>query len=222
MKFKIKQLHKPYVIEIAIWFAIAVTALILTIGLHYYLVVYKNTYNLKFADIDGIIKGSPVRLMGVVIGHVRKLNLKDDEINVQIVITKSGVKIPYGSKATVEFTGIIGSKSIEIMPPEKELKEGEFKGIITQNPVRISDFFDSFDIMNQAIGSLLGGADRLATRENLGLLKTFSLGGHFGPIDDVLDGTDRLQKKSSGKMQNAAQILNNLNAKLEKFIEPSK
>ena len=68
MKIKIRPEHRPYIIEIAIWFVIALVVLVLAFGLHYYLVVYKNTYNLKFTDIDGIIKGSPVRFLGVVVG----------------------------------------------------------------------------------------------------------------------------------------------------------
>ncbi len=218
MKIKIKPEHKRYIIEIAIWVILTIATLIFAFGLHYYLVVYKNTYNLQFTDIDGIIKGSPVRLMGVVIGHVRNLNLKNEDIIVQIVVTKKGVKIPNGSKATIAFTGIIGSKSIEIMPPESE---GDFDGIIAQNPVRIKEFFKSFDIMNDALQGLLSGANKVATEENLGLLRAFSQDPDFSPIDEILDGTDKIQKKSSEKIQGAIKVLDDWNRDLEKFTSPA-
>ena|GEM_PF-935169 len=220
MKIKIKPEHKPYIIEIAIWIVLVVAALVLTLGLHYYFVVYKHTYNLKFTDIDGIIKGSPVRLMGVIIGHVRNVCLNnDDDVTVQIVVTKKDVKIPDGSRATVEFTGIIGSKSIEVMPPDVEPVEGEFNGIITRNPVRIKEFFKSFDIMNEALEALLMGADRLATEENLGLLKEFSQDPDFGPVDEILEGTEKIQKKSSEKLQGAIKVLDGWNKNLERLAK---
>ena len=155
--------------------------------------------------------------MGVVVGHVRNLHLEDEDIIVQIVITKKGVKIPGGSGATVESTGIIGSKSIEIMPPESE---DDFDGIITQNPVRIKEVFESFDIMNQALEALLNGADALATEKNLKLLKDFSKDPDLSPIDEMLEKTERAQAQSSKKMQNAIRTLSNLNNKLDKIGKP--
>lgn len=121
---------------------------------HYFFIVKKNYYILDFEDVNGISTGTPVRFMGIVVGHVRKLASENDRIMVQIVVTKPGVKIPGGSKAKVEFTGIVGSKSIEIMPPEEN---GEHKGIITQNPFKIGNLMDSMDTINRDI-YLLGSS----------------------------------------------------------------
>ena len=49
-----------------------------------------NTYNIVFKDIDSIVKGSPVRFMGINVGHVVKLKRKDKYIE--------GKLIPYNSK----------------------------------------------------------------------------------------------------------------------------
>ncbi len=202
MKIKI---NRAYVIEILIWILLVVGILIVGVCVHYYAVVYKNTYNLHFRDIDGIIKGSPVRLMGVVVGHVRNLKFRyDDEIIAQIVITKKGVKIPKGSKATVEFTGIVGSKSIEIMSPDSQSvkiidaeqdsprAEGHCDGIITSDPVRIKDFLKSFDIYNKALESIGVGIDKVSTKENMILLKKFSQTDSTEPLDGVIGSLDKL------------------------------
>ena len=72
------------------------------------------------ADIDGLIVGSPVNFMGVPVGHVTKLKIvNDDEIFVKFVIKDKSIKLPKGTIANVEFSGLGGSKSIELYPPDK-------------------------------------------------------------------------------------------------------
>ena len=80
--------------------------------------VEPNVYDIDFKDIDGITKGSPVRFMGINVGYVRKLKSKNEHIKVQIIITEKNMKIPNGTVARVEFYGLGGSKSIELMPPD--------------------------------------------------------------------------------------------------------
>ena len=97
--------------------------------------VEPNIYNIDFKDIDGITKGSPVRFMGLNVGYVRKLKSKNEHIQVQIIITQKDMKIPNGTVARVEFYGLGGSKSIELMPPDGSCDVG----IITGDTIRIND-----------------------------------------------------------------------------------
>ena len=77
-------------------------------------------HNVFMADIDGLIVGSPVNFMGVPVGHVTKLKIvNDDEIFVKFVIKDKSIKLPKGTIANVEFSGLGGSKSIELYPPDK-------------------------------------------------------------------------------------------------------
>ena len=73
--------------------------------------------------------------MGINIGYVRGLKPKDKYIDVQIIVTKKDMKIPNGTMARVEFYGLGGSKSIELMPPDNK----EATGIVTENTIRIAD-----------------------------------------------------------------------------------
>lgn len=78
-------------------------------------------YNIFMSDVDGLIVGSPVNLMGVPVGYVKTLKIvNDDEIFVRFVIKDKSVKLPKGTIANVEFTGLGGSKSIELYPPNKD------------------------------------------------------------------------------------------------------
>lgn len=97
--------------------------------------VEPNIYNIDFKDIDGITKGSPVRFMGLNVGYVRKLKSKNEHIQVQIIITQKDMKIPNGTVARVEFYGLGGSKSIELMPPDGSCDVG----IVTGDTIRIND-----------------------------------------------------------------------------------
>lgn len=78
--------------------------------------------------------------MGIVVGHVEKLKYNDGQIAVEFLIVKKGVKIPPGSVAKVEFTGLAGSKSIEIVPPDKNTSSKA--PILAQNPIRVKDIFE--------------------------------------------------------------------------------
>ena len=55
------------------------------------------TYTVRFNDVDGLSVGSPVRLMGIQVGHVVRLELLESEIYVTFRITQKNTKIPDGS-----------------------------------------------------------------------------------------------------------------------------
>ena len=145
------------IVEILIWISVLIL-LICGITFGYYKTVVKpNTYSIQFKDIDGITKGSPVRFMGINIGHVRKLTSVDKSIVVQIFVTKKGLKIPMGTTARVEFYGLGGSKSIELMPSSAK----NAQGIVTTDTIRIADvakqarsFVQILEIMDKYVQSL--------------------------------------------------------------------
>ena len=128
-------MKKPIVIEILIWILILLA--VIGLGIYGYIKTFiePNVYVVQFRDIDGITKGSPVRFMGINVGYVRKLKSKNKHIDVQILIIKKGMDIPNGTLARVEFYGLGGSKSIELMPPETNCEVG----ILTGNTIRLND-----------------------------------------------------------------------------------
>ena len=95
-----------------------------------------KTYQVTFHDIDGIVIGSPVRIMGVDAGNVTKITNKFDEIEVKFIIYDNQIPIPAGTLATIEFSGLAGSRSIELYPPQSD-----FQGIGFQleEPIRVGD-----------------------------------------------------------------------------------
>lgn len=128
-------MKKPIVVEILIWITILLIAIGFGVFTYIKTFVEPNVYVIQFKDIDGITKGSPVRFMGINVGYVRKLKSKNKHIDVQILVTKKGMNIPNGTLARVEFYGLGGSKSIELMPPQTSCEVG----IITGNTIRLND-----------------------------------------------------------------------------------
>ena len=135
-------MKKPILIEFIIWTIFLTIIFNVCIFAYSKIFVEPNIYTIQFRDIDGITKGSPVRFMGTNVGYVRKLRPKDKYVDVQIIITQKDMKIPNGTAARVEFYGLGGSKSIELMPPDGSCNVG----ILTGDTIRLND------VVHEAIG----------------------------------------------------------------------
>ena len=130
-------------IEVLLWF-IFITALVMGTFLYNHIKLKeKHSYHVFFNDTNGIRNGSPVKIMGNEIGYVSNVNvINSDEIFVSFVITKNGISIPAGTMAKVESTGLVGSRSLELYPPQtKTNKEDEI--LIPVNPERVQGAFEN-------------------------------------------------------------------------------
>lgn len=130
-------MKKQKVIEIFILICLLALVIMGVLIFKHYKYDKPNTYNIVFKDIDSIVKGSPVRFMGINVGYVTKLKRKDGYIICRIRITKDNVKIPDFTRAKVEFNGLGGSKSIELFPPTSD--DTGIQGIVAIESLRIND-----------------------------------------------------------------------------------
>ena len=53
-----------------------------------YVTFIKNSFYIFFDDVDGLVKGSPVRLMGINIGYVRDVKIFDNKVFISFLVTK--------------------------------------------------------------------------------------------------------------------------------------
>ena len=195
-----KKLNNAVFIEIVVWILVIGVLFGATYTFFYYKFIKPNLYTIVFNDTDGLIKGSPVRFMGLVVGHVRKLTYHKDSIETEIIVTKKGVKIPSGAIASVEFSGIAGSKSIEIMPPKENLSD---IGIISKPTLRIGDVMDEYASMGKIFASLKDFVDAI-NQDNVskifGAVKTAS--SSLKKIDTEIDDTNTKQPELNKKLDN--------------------
>lgn len=138
-------------IEFLVWFLLLC---IVVIGIKY--TNYKHnkqlaTYQIFLQDVDGLIVGSPVKYMGVQVGHIQKIKILTNDVYVKFVITEKGLKLPQGVIANVEFNGLGGSKSLEIYPPtlesisSKKLVYVKDTNRLSSTVWRLDDMFDKLN-----------------------------------------------------------------------------
>lgn len=131
------------IIEVCLWFFFIVAIIMGTFLYNHIKLKEKHSYHVFFSDTNGIRNGSPVKIMGNEIGYVSNVKvINSDEIFISFVITKPEISLPAGTLAKVESTGLVGSRSLELYPPEaKVLKPDEL--LTGVNPKRVQGAFES-------------------------------------------------------------------------------
>lgn len=149
-------------IEFVIWLFIVA---FIVLGFRYYNYQnqkqYKN-YQIFMEDVDGLIVGSPVKFLGVQIGYVKKIQIISTEVYIKFVITQKNLSLPAGSIATVEASGLGGSKALEIYPPAKNSKTDKI--IISKDPTRLSKVIGLFDSIFREIDSIVSTLSHAANQ----------------------------------------------------------
>lgn len=116
----------------------------------------KNDYQIFLQDVDGLIVGSPVRMLGIEVGHITKIKPTNNELYVKFILTNPDVYIPQGTSATVEFSGLAGSKSLELYPPEKgDYIDSSTPVLSIEPPKRLHDAMGLLNDMLKKIGSII-------------------------------------------------------------------
>lgn len=119
----------------------------------------ENDYQIFLQDVDGLIVGSPVRMMGIEVGHIVKIKPIKDEVYVKFVLTNPDVYIPQGTVATVEFSGMAGSKSLELYLPQKGDYIDKSTPILeVASPKRLHDAMGLLNDMFKKIGTIMYSA----------------------------------------------------------------
>ena len=143
----------PWFVELIIWFLF----LFIIVGTIIFFDTKKthelNRYQIFLQDVDGIIQGSPVRMLGIQVGYVKKVKIVNDMVFVDFIITTKGLSIPKGSRVTVEFTGLGGSKSLEIYAPSENITP-DTSFLIIQQPRRLGSALSLLDSMFEKIAQI--------------------------------------------------------------------
>lgn len=153
-------------IELIIWLLVLISV--------FYFFVYKTTikenknssYYLFFDDAGGLVKGSPVRLMGINIGYVRDVKIFENKVFVSFLVTADNVQIPNMASATVEFYGLGGSTSLEISP-KTSIEADKGDTIIPAGAYRIQDYWDGAKLSANVMIDIYGSVGRTIQSTNI-------------------------------------------------------
>lgn len=154
---------KLRIIEITVWLVIFLVVLGVGVTLFIKHEQSFETHRIIMPDVDGLIVGSPVNIMGIPVGSVTKTKIRnDDEVLVKFKITNKNVHIQKGTVATVEFSGLGGSKSLELYPPNKDanvkkelLVNYDKDFILVERPKRLRDCWSLLYQMYQKLVTII-------------------------------------------------------------------
>ena len=141
-------------LEVLVWILVIVFCVSFIKFQHAKKIGEYKTYRLFMQDVDGLIEGSSVRMMGVPIGYIKTISIVQDEVYVKFLITDKNVEIPQGAIATVEFNGMAGSKSLEIYSPNS-VSKASGKIITLKKTNRLGAALGLFDDMFAKLDSIL-------------------------------------------------------------------
>lgn len=201
--------YSLWIIEFFVWLFI-ITVIIL--GIQYQYVGKankKSTYHIFLKDIDGLKKGSPIKIMGVQAGYITAINVVDDYMYISFLITNPEVKIPYGATASVESYGIASSKYIEIYPPTQK-NNNEEAILFVKEPIRSStSFHTQGSISKMLIEMTEGTMNKLSTKtneqhqENIKNLTRLTSAIEFNKINDKSDElSTKIQNRTKARENN--------------------
>jgi ABC-type transporter Mla subunit MlaD len=152
---------------------------------------------IPFDDTDGLIVGSPVKFMGVPIGYISKLKIQNNEAVVSIIITKKDVIIPRGSTASVEFSGLAASKSLELYPPIEKIDHD----IYTQSPIRIQNVLENQKNIANNIIEMSNNFNKVIEKNNINQIQRFlNTKALFTEADNFLDCVIDFEDKTQAKL----------------------
>ncbi len=126
-------------------------------------------YRIFMSDADGLIVGSPVKFLGIQIGDIRQIKIISSEVYVEFVVTRKDLVLPVGSIATVEFSGLGGSKALEIYPPTDKYPTDKI--IAVKEPTRLNKVMGLFNEIFRDLDSIfttVGYASNQFVREAQG------------------------------------------------------
>lgn len=131
--------HMLWLLELLVWGMIIFSAIFVSLYIYNKNVREKHTYYVFFHDVDGLIKGSPVKIQGYQVGYVSNISIVNEDAFITFIITEKDLNMPENLSATVAFTGMGGSKSLELFVPKQNTKNQNY--ITTIEPRRLNDFY---------------------------------------------------------------------------------
>ena len=193
--------------ELLIWLIVILVIVSISTVIYSKNIQTDNDYTIFMNDVDGLIVGSPVRMMGIEVGHITKIKPTNEEIYVKFIITDKTVLIPQGTVATVEFNGMAGSKSLELYFPDKNTYIDKNIPILTVNPPkRLHDAAGLLNDMFEKLGSIIYTSSSFSKK-----LKYIDI-----PYEGEQD-INKFLKYADDMLEDSTRKANNLNEKLQKY-----
>lgn len=177
--------------RLGLFFALAMIAAFILFEMIGASSLFKRNYELngRFANIQELKVGDPVKMAGVEVGRVDKIGFENDKVKVTMKINE-GVPVKTDSKATIKFAGLMGQNFVAIN--------------LGSAPTSFENGANIETVEQADISAILAKLDNVATGiENV--TKSFSgdsLQNVLGPMTDFLKDNNPKITAILGNLQN--------------------
>ena len=113
-----------------------------------------NEYTVEFKDVAGLSKKAGVKIAGVEVGRVAKIDLSNGSMPKAIIMVNKRYKLYENSYAVVRQEGLLGTKYIEIIPGDPllpELVPGSLIAKSGREAVSVDDLLYKFKNIAQSV-----------------------------------------------------------------------
>lgn len=165
-----------------------------------------------FADVNGLMPGANVLLMGVKVGRVTALYPQDRTVVVDLEISDRKTRILEGSQFKILNKGIIGEKNLEIFPPEDASQKATFLAAdATVYGISLPRLENAIEQANRAVIAFREIAEspetKLALKDGMQNFESA-----FADLRDLIKHTDEVALAAQGFVSNADTLAGALSA----------
>ena len=169
-------------------------------------------YHARFTDVTGLVTGDSVRIAGVRVGQVDKINVVDRRQARVTFSVEADRKLPASATATIKYLNIVGQRYIELDegagPVGATLPPGGTIPIDRTTPaLNLTELFNGFRPLFAALSPK--DVNQL-TGELIQVLQ-----GEGTTVDTLVTTVGSLAGTLAGKDQVIGQVIDNLNAVLD-------
>lgn len=192
---KTSTIYVTHSIEFLCWLIIILVGVLISVFFYMRFHKIDNDYNIYMPDVDGLIVGSPVRMMGIEVGHITEIKPTNQEVFIRFLIKDKNLHLPNGTIATVEFTGMAGSKSLELYLPDKSSTSNNEQILTATPPKRLHDALGLLNDMFDKIGSIIFTSSYFTDKVKEIDIQT----GTKGDVEEFLKYSDALVNDATNK-----------------------
>ncbi|WP_181780559.1 MCE family protein [Pseudonocardia pini] len=170
----------------------------------------KTAYSARFTDVNGLLVGDDVRIAGVTVGSVDKIEIVDrSEAQVDFSVD-SALAVPQSVTASVLYKNLIGQRFLSLAQGAgggRLAAGGTIPATQTRPPLNLTTLFNGFTPLFQGLDPQQ--VNQLSTE----IVST--LQGEGGTVESLLAGTASLTGTLADRDQVIGQVIDNLNSVLD-------
>ncbi|MCE0762567.1 MCE family protein [Pseudonocardia kujensis] len=171
----------------------------------------KTTYSARFTDVNGLLKGDDVRIAGVVVGSVDKIEVVDRRQAQVEFSVDSSLAVPASATASILYKNLIGQRFLSLGQGTGGGGRLEPGGTLpvqqTRPPLDLTTLFNGFKPLFQGLDP------EQVNKLSQEIVST--LQGEGGTVDSLLASTASLTSTIADRDQVIGQVIDNLDGVLQ-------